>query len=40
MVWLEKKVANDGGIRDRFIGSGQFLANGEQARDVFVDRIS
>jgi len=33
-------VAIDGGIRDRFFGSTQFLANGESVRDVFEDRIS
>jgi len=31
-------VADDGGIRDCFFCSSQFLANGEQARDVFGDR--
>jgi len=33
-----KEVADDGGIRDRFFSSSQFLANGEQTRDVFSDR--
>jgi len=40
VVRLEKKVAIDGGIRDRFFGSTQFLASGESVRDVFDDRIS
>jgi len=35
---VRKEVADDSGIRDRFFSSGQFLANGEQARDVFGDR--
>jgi len=33
-----KEVADNGGIPDRFFSSGQFLANGEQVRDVFSDR--
>jgi len=40
VVLLEKKVAIDDGIRDRFFGSTQFLANGESVREVFDDRIS
>ena len=40
VVRLEKKVAIDGGIQDRFFGSTQFLANGESVRDLFNDRIS
>ena len=35
-----KEVADDCGLRDRFFSSGQFLANEEQARDVFGDRLS
>ena len=40
MVLLEKIVAIDGGIRDRFFGSTQFLANGESVRDLRKNKVA